>query len=354
VKMKNKIKLIIYSIFLTILFIAIAGCADSTGSDKENSAQNEEPSVYVKTEPLKLVSFVDNIYVLGTAKAFQHANLSSDEGGKIKKFVNDKGSYVKKGDVIVTIDNDVLKATLDVAFAQYQRAESTYVRQEIVYKQQVTSELTYLNSKFGRDAAKANFELIKARYDRTFIKAPFAGIVDQKFAEIGETVMPGFPIVSLVSMYKIKVAAGVPENYVNMVKKGSKVEVVFRDLDDAKYSSRVTYIGHTISTNNRTFPIEIVLKNRDGKIKPELHAQIFIEKTKYENVFVIPEETLTETDLGPAVFVAKDGIAEMRIVEIIGRSKNEIAIKDGIEEGEHLVVVGFQNLIHGKKVTVIE
>lgn len=352
--MKKEIKLFIYSIIVTILLITISGCADSTGSDKNNSKQTEEPSVYVKTKPLKLVSFIDNIYVLGTAKAFQHANLSSDEAGKIKKFVNDKGSYVKKGDVIVLIDNDILKANLDAAFAQYQRAESIFVRQEIVYKQQVTSELTYLNSKFERDAAKANYELIKARYDRTFIKAPFSGIVDQKFAEIGETVMPGFPIVSLISIYKIKVVAGIPENYVNIVKERSNVEVVFKDLDDAKYTSKVAYVGHTISTNNRTFPVEIILNNRDGKIKPELNAQIFIEIAKYENVVVIPEETLTETDLGPAVFIAKDGIAEMRIVEIISRSKNEIAIKDGLKDGEHLIVVGFQKLIHGKKVTVIK
>jgi membrane fusion protein (multidrug efflux system) len=352
--MKKEIKLFIYSIIVTILLITISGCADSTGSDKDSSKQTEEPSVYVKTKPLQLVSFVDNIYVLGTAKAFKHANLSSDEAGKIKKFVNDKGSYVKKGDVIVLIDNDILKANLDAAFAQYQKAESTFVRQEIVYKQQVTSELTFLNSKFERDAAKANYELIKARYDRTFIKAPFSGIVDQKFAEIGETVMPGFPIVSLVSMYKIKVVAGVPENYVNMVKERSNVEVIFKDLDDAKYASKVAYVGHTISTNNRTFPIEIILNNRDGKIKPELNAQIFIEIAKYENVFVIPEETLTETDLVPAVFIVKDGVAEMRIIEIIGRSKNEIAIMDGLKVGENLIVVGFQKLINGEKVTVIK
>jgi len=351
--MKKEIKLILNLIIVTIILIAIASCADSPGSDKENSAKDEDPSVYVKTKPLKLVSFVDNIYVLGTAKAFHHANLSSDEGGKIKEFVKDKGSYVNQGDVIVVIDNEVLKANLDAAFAQYQRAESTYVRQAIVYKQQVTSELTYLNSKFERDAAKANYELIKARYERTFIKAAFPGIVDQKFAEIGETVMPGSPIVSLVSMYKIKVVAGVPENYINMVKMGSNVNVVFKDLDNAEYFSKISYIGHTISTNNRTFPIEIILDNRDGKVKPELNAQIFIEKTNYENVFVIPEETLTETDMGPAVFIAKNGIAEMRIVEVISRSKNEIAVKGGLEEGENLIIVGFQNLINGEKITVV-
>ena len=351
--MKNKIKLIIYSIIVTILFIAIAGCSDSTGSDKDNSEQNEEPSVYVKTKPLQLVSFIDNIYVLGVAKAMYHSNISSDEGGRIEEFIKDKGSFLKKGDVILTMDNEVLKAGLDAAFAQYQRAESTYVRQEIVYNQQVTSELTYLNSKFERDAAKANYELIKARYDRTFVKAPFSGIIDEKFAEIGENVMPGFPIVSLVSMYKIKVVAGVPENYVNKVHKESKVKIVFKDLNNVQYESKVSYVGYTISKDNRTFPIEIILDNRDKKIKPELSAKIFIEEASYENVFVIPEETVTETDLGSVVFVEKDGIAEMRVVEILSRSKNEIAVQKGLSEGENLVIVGFQNLVNGKKVTVI-
>jgi RND family efflux transporter MFP subunit len=351
--MKKEIKLIIYSILVTMLFIAIASCADSTGSDKEDSKNYDEPSVYVKTKPLQLVSFVDNIYVLGVAKAMYHSNISSDEAGRIKEFIKDKGSYVKKGDVILIIDNDVLKANLDAALAQYQRAESTYVRQEVVFKQQVTSELTYLNSKFERDAAKANYELIKARYDRTFIKAPFSGIVDQKFAEIGETVMPGFPIVSLVSMNKIKIEAGIPENFVNKVNKGSKVKIMIKDLDNAHYESKVSYVGHTISTDNRTFPIEIILDNKDRKIKPELSAKIFIEEASYENVFVIPEETVTETDLGSVVFIEKNGFAEMRVVEILSRSKNEIAVKKGLNEGENLVVVGFQNLINGKKVTVI-
>jgi RND family efflux transporter MFP subunit len=353
-KMKKEFKLLINFLFVVIILISITSCGDSTGSEKNNDPSKTEASVYVKTVPLQLVSFIDNIYVLGVAKAFYQANLSSDEGGKIEKFVKDKGSYVKKGDVIVTIDNDILKANLDAAYALYQRAESTYVRQEIVYKQQVTSELTYLNSKFERDAAKANYELIKARYERTFIKAPFAGIVDQKFAEIGETVMPGFPIVSLVSMNKIKVVAGVPENYVNLVKKGTNVDIVFKDLNDAKYHSKVSYVGHTISTNNRTFTVEIIIDNKDGSIKPELNAQIYIEKRKYEGVFRIPEDVVTETDRGTVIFIEKDGLASMRKVEILARLSNEVAIKPAdIKEGEKLIVVGYQNLVNGEKVTVL-
>ena len=352
--MNNGILLkIVFSVSL-ILVLLSNGCDSSSGEDKKEDSKSSEPSVYVKTTKLQPQSFTDNIEVLGVAKALYDANLSSDEGGKIKEFVKDKGSFVNKGDVIVVMDNDVLKANLDAAYAQYERAESTYVRQEQVYKEKVTSELTYLNSKFERDAAKANYELIKARYDRTFIKAPFSGIVNMKYAEIGETVLPGAPIVSLVSMSKIKIEAGVPENYVNDIKIGNNVEVVFKDLNDSKYNSKVSYVGQTIITDNRTFPVEVMLYNSDRKIKPELSAQLFIQREHYDNVFVVPAETVTETDLGPALFVEKDGVAQMRIVDIISRSENEVAIKSGINNGENLIVVGFQNLIDGEKVMVIE
>jgi RND family efflux transporter MFP subunit len=351
--MKKSIRILLF-VSLTILSLyMIMGCGDSTGNEIENNNSSKEPSVYVKTTELKLESFIDDISVLGVAKATHHANLSPDEGGKIKEFRKDKGSYVNEGEIIVVIDNDVIKANLDAAKAQYEQTESNYVRQKKVYEEKITSELQYLNSKYERDAAKANYELMKARYDRTFIKAPFSGIVDSKYAEIGENVMPGTPIVSLVSVGSIKVQAGVPENYVNMVKVGSKVKIVFKDLNNESFTSKVSFVGHTISTDNRTFPIEIILSNKDGRIKPELSAQVFIEKEKYEDVFILPEETVTNTDLGPIVFVEKNGLAEMRKVEIVSRSEDKVAVRGGLEEGENLIIVGFQNLIDREKVTVI-
>ena len=113
-------------------------------------------------------------------------------------------------------------------------------------------------------------------------------------------------------------------------------------------------LGYTITTNNRTFPIEILIDNSTGKIKPELSARVYIEKKKYEKVFVLPEETVTETDRGSVIFIADNGLANMRNVTVLGRSDdNEVAVKGAIKEGENLIVVGYQNLVNGEKVKVI-
>ena len=99
-KKENKNLLLVFIII--VVASVFTSCGDSTGNEKENNnPSHKEPSVYVKTTELKLESFVDDISVLGVAKAIHHANLSSDEGGKIKEFIKDKGSYVKKGEIII-------------------------------------------------------------------------------------------------------------------------------------------------------------------------------------------------------------------------------------------------------------
>ena len=348
-KFKNLILLILISVSLLFLFLS---CGKADGTEKENNSdQKEKSSVYVKTVTLKSQPYTDYLELLGVAKAFYQANLSSDEGGKIKEFKKDKGSFVREGDVILVIDNDVLKANMDAAKAQYEKAENNFKRQEELYNQKVTSELQYLNQKYERDAALANFNLIKARYEKTFIKAPFTGVVDKKFAEVGETVLPSAPIVSVVSMYNIKVEAGVPENYVNQVKVGDDVKVVFKDLEGITYNEKISFVGSTISTDNRTFPIEIHIKNSDGKIKPELSSKVYIQRSNYDSAIVIPEEVVTQTDVGPVVFIADGDTARMRKIEVISRYNNQVAVSSGLKAGDKLIRVGFQNLVDGTRIT---
>lgn len=349
--MKSKYLKAAALIFIVASLFLIQACSETGGSEK--SDEEEQRVVYVQTQELKYQPFVNYIMLIGIAKAEKKADLSSDEGGMIKEFIKEKGQFVSENEVIVVMDNSILKAQLDAAKAQYDLAEINYKKQEQIYKEKVTSELQYLNSKYEKDAAKANYELIKARYDKTFIKAPFSGVVDLKYYEEGETAPPGVPIVSLIKNDKIKIEAGVPENYINSIKRGDKVKVVFNDLDGETYYETVSYVGNTLSPNNRTFPIEILINNKDRKIKPELNARVFVEKGNFEKAIVVSEEVLTRTDHGYVVFVEENGFSKMRVIDIINRYDNKVAINGGLSEGEKLIVVGYQNLVDGERVRVV-
>lgn len=336
---------------LSFLFF-LNSCADADGSEKKDEEAGS--FTYVQIMKAKSEPFVKYISLIGVAKPFKTADIAAEEGGIIAKFSKDKGAYVKDGEVILVLKNEVLKANLDAAKAQYDMAETNFRKQEEIYRQKVTSELQFLNSKYERDAAKANYELIKSRYEKTFIKAPFSGIVDQKYIEEGEFAGPGTPIITLVSIDRIKVEAGVPENYVNDVKAGNNVKVIFNDLEKAEYNEKISYVGSSIDRDNRTFLIEILILNKGRKIKPELNAEVKVEKEMYKDVVVIPENIVTETDQGNIVFVEENGAAKMRVVEVVSRFDNKAAVNRGLKEGENLIHVGYQNLIDGEKVKVLE
>lgn len=346
-----KVKLLIGLFVLTAL-IQFTGCADS----EANSEKVKEEKKYTLVETMKVVpeEYSDAIFLIGTVKPSQIAHLSSLEGGKIKKFYAEKGSFVKTDDVILEIDNDMLKANLDAAKAQYDLAEINFKKQEQIFKESVTSEIQYLQSKYERDAAKANYELIKARYEHTFIRAPFSGFIDSKNFEVGEVVSPGMPIVSLINSSEIKVTAGVPENFVNDVKVGTACKLKFKDVDDKVYSAKVSFVSKTITTSNRTFMIEIKMLNPNQLIKPELNSEIMVERGKYSKAFLVPENVVTKTDIGDVVFVADGDVAKMRTVVVLNRIDNKAAIIDGLKSGDNLIVVGYQNLIDGEKVEIVK
>jgi RND family efflux transporter MFP subunit len=346
-------KLIIASLAIAITSVLYFACSETEGSGNKAETTEKVRSVSVEVSKLEGEKFTDYISVVGTVQPFQKAKLSSDEGGKIKEFKKDKGSYVQKGEVILVIDNDVLKANLDAAKAQYELSQVTFEKQEKIWKDNVGSEFQYLESKYRLDQNEANYNLMKARYGKTFIKAPFDGVLDNKSYEAGEFASPGMPIIDIISTYRFKVEAGVPERYVGKINKGDKATLNLKNVDSGTFTGKVTYVGSSVLVDNRTFPVEILIDSKSKLFKPELAVEVNVIKGEYDNMICVPDEVVSRVDEGYVVFVEEDGKAQSRPIEIQSRFGDKIAIKSGLNEGENLITIGFQNLVHGQKVTVV-
>ena len=350
--MKGKVIVILLGIAAAaFLFNA---CSESEGSENNSGKTEKVRSVSVEVIPLSGEKFVDLISVMGTVKPYQKAKLSSDEGGRIKEIRKDKGSIVKKGETILVIDNDILRATLDATKAQYDLAEITFQKQEKIWKDKVGSEFQYLQSKYRFEQSKANLDLIKTRYEKTFIKAPFDGVLDNKVYEIGEYAPPGTPIIDIISTYRFKVEAGVPERYVGKINKGDRAVLKLKNVDGGELAGKVTYVGTSILVDNRTFPVEILIDSKSKLIKPELAVEVSVVQYEYENLICVPDEVVSRVDEGYVVYLEENGIAVSRSIEILSRTGDKIAIQSGLKEGDKLISVGYQNLVDGQNVTVVD
>ncbi len=336
-----------------VAMLFFAGCGDDKKTSDDKKKKPEKTAV-VQVQPIKLESFTGYIDAIGQVKPDKISKVGAAAGGKIVKFNVDKGSRVVAGTLICVLDNAILKANLDAAKADLDLSEINLKKQEQIYKQNAGTEFQYLQAKYTHEAKKASFEGIKEQYENTFVKAPFAGVVDIKHYEIGEVAAPGAPIVTIISD-ALKIEAGFPEKYVTSLKPGKRGTLIFAELDSLQVNTTISYVAKSVNASSRTVNIEMRLPN-PARFKPEMNAEVRIDDRVYSSVPVIPEEVVVKTDLGYVVFVAvkrgNETVAEMREVEILSRSNNRVAVSGKLNEGDQLITVGYQTLVNGEKITV--
>ncbi len=352
--MKNLTQILVMTILL-FTSIILTSCSKS---ETDTGEQKIQP-VNVMIEILKPSRLTDAIQMAGTVKAFEDVNISPEEGGVIKEWKVKKGQHVKKGDLIVVLRDEVIKAGYDAAEAQYQMAKLNLEKQEKVYDQQGISELQYKNLQYGRDAAKANADLMKARWERTQIRSTIDGVLENtpmgNLLNEGEFAPPGQPIARVVNNSMMKIQAEVPELFSGTVHLGTPAVITFDALPGDTLKGRVSFVSSAVSAVNRTMQVEIVLSNPNRKLKPEMVAKVKILRESKNNALMVSENILQLVDRDRIiVYVEKNGKAEERRLKLGGRQDIMIEVLEGLNAGDHLIVAGYQKLVNGTPVVVTQ
>lgn len=342
-------------VLAVFLILATALLLSSCGKQEAASTAGKIQPVNVKTEVLKPSRLIDAIQVAGTVKAFEDANLSPEEGGVVKEWKAKKGQSVRKGDLIIVLRDEVIKAGYDAANAQYKMAELNLEKQKKVFDEQGISELQLKNLEYGRDAAKANADLMKARWERTQIRAPFDGIVDNIIPNEGDFAPPGVPVARVVNTSTVKVQADIPEAFSGSVSVGAKAIVTIDALPGDTLRGTVNFVGSTVSSANRALQVEIVVPNPYRKIKSEMVAKVKVLRETKPNALLVSENLVQLVDRDRTiVYVENGGKAEERRLKLGGRQGIMVEVLEGLNAGDHLIVSGYQKVINGTPVIVTQ
>jgi membrane fusion protein (multidrug efflux system) len=338
-----------------LLLILTAFLFSSCSKQAATNNGDQVQPVNVRIEVLRPSRLVDRIEVAGTAKASNDALLSPEEGGVVKEWKANKGDAVKKGDLIVVLKDEVIKAGYDAADAQYKMAELNVQKQRKVFDEQGISELQIKNFEYTRDAAKANADLMKARWERTQIRSPFDGIVDNTIPNVGDFAPPGVPLARVVNTSTLKIQADIPEMYAGSIHVGSPAYISFDALPGDTLRGRVNFIGATVSAANRALQAEIVLPNPFRKIKADMVAKVRVIRESKPSALLVSENLLQLVDRDRTiVYVENNGKAEERRLKLGGRQGIMVEVVEGLNAGDHLIVSGYQKVINGTPVIVTQ
>lgn len=349
--MREKIFSLVIALLLSVIVIA---CGDSGGETKQETEPEQKKLSIVKTTVVETGAFSDEFKVLGIIKPFATAKVSSEEGGLIVSLNKDKGSYVGRGEIIARIKKDVEIATFEQTEAQIELARINYEKQKQLFEDNATTEMQYLTAKWQYEAALKGQDVLKQRLKTGYIRSPISGVVNEKYMNRGEMTAPGTPIVNIIDISRVKISAGIPENYVTQIKLGQNVSVTCDVIPGAEFEGKISYIAPSLSATNRTFEVEIIINNREKLLKPEMSVNVEITKSVIQDAVVLPQDYMVDFgDNNKYIFVLEGDVAKKRMVTIGGREGNNVLILSGLKAGETLIYEGFQQLTDNENVQVI-
>ena len=296
------------------------------------------------------------VEVQGTVKADQTIDLHAEMGGTVTAILVKEGQNVSKGQLLATLDSEVIDNSVLQLDTQLALATTTFERQARLWEQNIGSEIQYLQAKAQKEGLENSVKSLKAQARKMKIIAPFSGIIDQIYAKTGELTSPQKPFLKLVNLSKVYIESEVTETYLNSIKKDTKVLLNFKSIGTSVEAS-VSQVGNFINPSNRSFKMRIDLKNPNNELKANLLADIKINDFS-ANGTVIPTR-LVQRDRDNKTFVytiePKENnykVVKTYVTEVMNYD-NQSYISDGLIPNSILVDKGARLVNNNEEVTLV-
>lgn len=342
--------------------VGLTACGGNGGSEEANAQTPEQPVERVVTVEVVTVqpeTFEDALGITGVVEAERDVVVSAEESGVVRQLLVERGRRVSAGQPIARIDDRVLRAQLDQAQAEAALARETFERQRKLWEEdRIGSEMNYLRARYGAETAEASARVLSTRLERTVVRAPISGVLDERMVEVGTMVAPGASVARIVDIDTLKVSGGVPERYAGEIRQGATAQVVFDQLAGRAFTGRARFVGAAINQQNRTFPIEIAVPNGTGVLKPGMVAKVQLTRGEQRTALMVPREAVLRTESGYIVFVVReqDGrqVAAATAVITGPAAGNRIVIDSGLQAGDRVITVGQNQIATGDVVSVAQ
>jgi len=307
---------------------------------KDIDTTKEEVVLLVTSTFVEQKDFQHKIELQGSVVTDQNILINAESPGIIRKIHVKEGQKVSKGQTLVTIDAEILSNSIEEVKTALEMADYMYEKQQSLKNQGLGTEIELEQAKNQKKSLESKLKTLQSQRGKTVIRAPFSGIIDEIFTNLGEMASPQAPLIRLVNNKDIKITASVSENYLGKIKIGTPVDVQFTNLNDTIITSHITYLGNYIDPVNRTFRVHINIKDNSIFI-PNQIAKIKITDADLDSVLVVNSQTiLQDTDNNNYVYkmtASKSGNnlfeLEKIYVKILNSYLGESAIM-ALKEGE--------------------
>ena len=307
----------------------------------------------VTVRELKGEKFVDALELPGITSPYIENSISTQVSGKIIELPHKEGTKVKKGDLIALIDKRDYKVTLDRAQADYDYARSEFERSNRMLETKVATPASHEQKDNDLKMKKAELDNAKLSYERCEILAPFDGIIDKKYAEVGENLAPGEKIVKIIDISVVKVNIGIPEKDISYIKNLNEIKFYVPSLNNKEFTGTFSNVVVSMNETVKIYPLIVDVINKDNELLPGMIVKAKIIRKVYDNAKMLPIFSVIPGDDEYYTFINKNGTAVKKVLELGTFQDKLVHIVKGLEPGEQVIDKGLKLVNDGIKVRVI-
>ncbi len=309
------------------------------------------PAVPVTARVLKAERLDNSIASSGNVLANEEVEIRSEIQGKIRRISFKEGGRVKKGELLVKIDDAELQAKASQAQSRRKLAEDNEYRMKMQLKIEAVSQKDYDQALNELDLAKAESQLLRAQLDKTELRAPFGGVVGLKQISDGAIVSPATLITTLQEIDPVKVDFTVPGKYAGWLKVGQPVNFTIQGAD-THHQGKIYAVDPRLDPESRTLRLRAMCPNPAGKILPGAFATVDVPFQTVDAALLLPSQALSADAKGAKVFLFKGGKAEPRPVQAGLRTDSLVQIISGLAVGDTVITSGVVQIRPGAPVTL--
>ncbi len=355
------------SLSLTLALVGTLWLPGCKGSSAEAAAaaaaaKGDQP-VSVQTEPAQSLEVPRTLRLTGTLRGDRETDLAANANGRVLATSVERGEQLKPGQVLAKLDTRAAalsaadaRAQVDSIKAQAGLARIECDRYEQLKAKGAISDLEY-QQKIGQcetlplnvQAASARAALAAQNVGDGIIRAPFAGVVTERFVEVGQFVRQDSRVVTIVSVDPLRLQITVPEAQVAAVKEGADVSFSVAGYVGRRFTGKVRFVSGALRATTRDLVAEAIVPNAERLLLPGMFADVELTVGS-ERLPSVPAGALTELDEQSRLFVVVDGRLEERIVALGPKLGERVSIRRGVKEAEQVVVSDRTGLGNGRKV----
>lgn len=335
---------------LLILSIALSSACNDKPATAAKKSRKPPPHLVevISAQPRELqVSYQRT----GTLKYRRLAHIYNQIEGQIINFPWFEGDQVEKGDVLVKLDDRLLKAEQAKTRANVRQAQQDQERIGKLKHKKVASEDELMRARTALDIAKAEQQILATRIGYSEISAPFNGVITQRLAEPGDVKPRHSHLLTVADPASMIIEVSASELLLPQLGAGDPVSIRIDALDDTRYQGRILRIHPQLDSNSRQGLVEIQFEQAPGNIQAGQFARATFNTRKAEKL-MIPFTALHRDRQGEYVYLLIDGQARHNPVRSGMRIKQEVEILDGLTQGQDIITRGFLGLSDNKQVKI--